>query len=172
MNARQWFLSALIVYHLFAAALTPMLMPPFGDRLGGWVTPYVARLELTNLWEFFAPNPAVPASVPWEGEDASGTLVAQGTWPRAPGPAALGEVSVRSLAALYFMVGSDERLERMLAPHLCASDPRLASVRLWREQRPVTPLAAAAGGAASAPAAERRLAAHVFCAQRTRRGGP
>ena len=164
MSPLQWFLSAFVVYHLFAVMITPLLLPPFGERLGAWVQPYVTTFEFTNLWEFFSPNPAVPMLISWEADDASGRLVSEGVWPRIPRPGVINDEEVRRLAALYFMVGSDEYIEKMMVPHLCAQDGRFHAVRLWKESHPVPSLMEEGFGRPAVEGSmERKFVAHAFC---------
>jgi hypothetical protein len=164
MTPLQWLLSVFVVYHLWAVLLTPMLLPPFGERLGAWVRPYAATFEFTNLWEFFAPNPAVPMLLSWEAIDAQGNAVAHDVWPRQPGPGPIGDEQVRRMAALYFMMSSDSYIEKMMVPYLCGQDRRYHAVRIWKESHPVPSITEAAAGARiQADPAERKFVTYGIC---------
>lgn len=148
MQTFKWpevILSIWILIHLSAVLIAPnrdslWVTPaergkvPYYDDTPAWIDAYLAPLGLLSTWSFFAPEPGPsPMFLDWEAEDTKGTVTFKGTFPDLNESRLFAESRSRLMAAAYFMIGADDRAERMLVPYLCKKlGPKAERIRLYR----------------------------------------
>ena len=74
-------LSLFLVFHLFCVLLVPNSDNYMGEFFLKVTQPYLFFLELTNTWNFFAPNPEPPIYIDYQLIDAQGQPYFSGRWP-------------------------------------------------------------------------------------------
>lgn len=161
--------SCLSIFLLFHLAV--MLLVPNGDnRVGAasapFMEPYVEFFEFSEHWSFFAPDPGEPVYIQWELVNKIGATIGQGMFPDAKGPYLFGERQDRRLLAAVFMIFDDSKLVKIMVPYLCASNPQVDSVSLWKiVDSPISMEDAASGKRVLGDSShrDRRFVSHSFC---------
>jgi hypothetical protein len=159
-------LSVFILFHLFCILLAPNSDNYTGFRFGKLIQPYVFFLELTNNWNFFAPNPEPPIYVEYELVDPDGQGYKQGMWPEEKDPFFLRDRQTRRISSADFMVNTEMHAEKMMVPYLCNLTPRPHSIRLWRVMRTVpSPQDVESGKRqiGDRVGEDRKFVSHTFC---------
>ena len=166
-RVRRGVLSAFVVFHLAAVTLAPNTNSLIGKKLVPVFEPYLSFFELTNSWSFFAPDPGPPpVFVEWELLDKSGNMVGTGSMPEGMRTAGMRESLNRRLAAVEFMILSDDRIQKMLVPYLCRKQQGVHSVKVWKKMIPIPPIDDVANGKRALDDGEqtdRRWVSRTFC---------
>jgi hypothetical protein len=168
-RSRPWIyrgLSVLIAYHLAAILLFPNSDNSAGVALGRFVRPYLFFFEMTNGWNFFAPNPEPPIYIQYELFGEGGKQLEQGTWPDKKNPFWIRDRQNRRVSATDFMMSAELRTERMMVPLLCGRSSKTTSVSLWRVMyNTPTPQEIVSGKRklGDEVGLERKFVSHSFC---------
>lgn len=126
-------LSAFLLFHLAVIIIVPNKQTYISGRFASVFMPYANLFEFSSGWSFFAPEPGPPPIyLEWALLDKNGEEIGQGRWPEVKDPYFFRDRQNRRIAATRFMASDDTHAEKMMVPVLCASDPRVHSVRLWK----------------------------------------
>lgn len=126
-------LSLFACYHLFGVILAPNSQTYLGLKSAPFYESYLHFFEFMSNWGFFAPEPGPPpVFVEWELQDQKGNTLEIDRIPSYPDPYWIRERQNRRMALVRFMIGQDQRIEKMMVPFLCRSHPNAAAVKLWK----------------------------------------
>jgi len=159
-------LSLFLVFHLFCMLLVPNSDNYAGEFFLKFTQPYLFFFELTNTWNFFAPNPEPPIYIDYQLLDAQGQSYVTGRWPDIKTPYFLRERQTRLITAADFMVNNEHRAEKMMVNYFCHQIPHPGSVRLWRIMETAPSSAEVASGRRTIGdevGEERKFVSHTFC---------
>ena len=170
-NALRGLASFLIVLHLVAVGIAPNKETPVGRLIKPLLDPYLDGLELAANWNFFSPDPGMPAYVEWELVNAKGETYSNGMMPEFTNPYFLRERQNRRMVAARFIATSDDRLVKVLSTYLCDHHPDAASLRIWSSNIMLpSPSEVASGKKAMVDKSSlnRRMVANHYCEGRKR----
>jgi hypothetical protein len=159
-------LSLFIVFHLFCVLLVPNSDNATGEFFLRFTKPYLFFFEMTNTWNFFAPNPEPPIWIDYQLLDAQGQPYFNGRWPDIQKPYFLRERQTRLITAADFMVNNEVSAEKMMVNYLCHLQPHPDSLRLWRIMETVPTSADVASGRRTigdGVGEDRKFVSHDFC---------
>lgn len=165
-------LSLFLVFHLFCVLLVPNSDNETGEFFLEFIRPYVFFFELTNTWNFFAPNPEPPIYVDYQLVDAQGQPYLDGRWPDIKVPYFLRERQTRLITAADFMVNNEVSAEKMMVNYFCHLTPRPDSLRIWRIMETVPAAADVASGKrkiGDGVGEDRKFVSHTFCEAEVRK---
>lgn len=160
-------LSLYLVFHLLCALVVPNSDNYVGARLSPLITPYAFFFELTNTWNFFAPNTEPPIYVEYELVDEKGDVFRRGRWPEQDENLYLRERQTRRITAADFMVNLEIRAEKMMVAYLCHRSPAPHALRLWRVMETIPRPEEVASGRrkiGDGVGTERKFVSHTYCA--------
>lgn len=160
-------MSLWLVFHLFVIAFVPNAQNYLGMKLAPVIGPYANFFELTNAWSFFAPEPGPPpVFIEYELLSRAGDSLRNGLWPDLNEKLIFRDRLNRRIAVAEYMISSEQRAEKMMAPYLCSRNPDAGSVRLWRVAYGLPGFNEVAKGGKplrDESRIERHLVSHNFC---------
>lgn len=134
-----------ILYHLFIILIAPNGSSYVGRSLERAIFPYAATLGLNYSWNFFSPDPAHTMYIKYTlyfkddmEQDKRDPVV--GYFPEAKEKGEYRLSHRRVLYAMRFLVLDPSRLETVLSPWLCKSEPDVTHVNVQHIIDSIPPL--------------------------------
>lgn len=142
-------LSIWILYHLFVVIIMSNGGSFMGRLFQRAVTPYANATGFNASWNFFSPDPAHTMYLRYQvyfnnenGEELKEPLEA--FFPALKNLGTFDPTQRRELYMMHYLILNPERLEKMLVPYICKTNPEASSIRIDFVVESIAPLDQAA----------------------------